>query len=143
MTTASSAAPPIGTHLVLPRGHLVFYWVTTAFVAFNSATAGTLDVLRIQPFFGMLLHLGYPAYFSAILGTWKVLGALAIVVPGTPRLKEWAYAGLFFDCTSAALSYLATGAGLVQTLGPLLFAAVLVASWALRPPTRRLPTARR
>ena len=49
-------------------------------------------------------QLGYPMYFFAILGVWKVLGAIAILVPRFPRLKEWAYAGIFFDLTGAAAS---------------------------------------
>jgi hypothetical protein len=61
---------------------MIAYWVATVFVAGNSAVAGALDILRIQPFFGILLHLGYPAYFSTILGVWKVLGAVAIDTRG-------------------------------------------------------------
>ena len=53
--------------------------------------------------------LGYPMYFFAILGFWKVLGAIAILVPRFPRLKEWAYAGIFFDLTGAAASCAAVG----------------------------------
>ena len=51
-----------------------------------------------------IVHLGYPLYFITIIGFWKVLGAITLLAPGFPRLKEWAYAGIFFDLTGAAAS---------------------------------------
>jgi uncharacterized membrane protein YphA (DoxX/SURF4 family) len=83
--------------------------------------------------------LGYPMYFFAILGIWKVLGAIAVLVPGYPRLKEWAYAGIFFDLTGAAASYAATGAYgtyAFHVLAPLILTGLTMASWALRPQSR-------
>ena len=68
-----------------------------------------MDILRLPPFFGILKHLGYPGYFSVILGVWKVLGSVAVLAPRFPRLKEWAYAGMFFNMTGAAASHLAAG----------------------------------
>ena len=85
-----------------------------------------------------LAHLGYPAYFSTILGAWKLLGAIAIVAPRYPRLKEWAYAGFFFDLTAAAISHAFVGDGVGDILAPLGFLALVAASWALRPASRRL-----
>jgi hypothetical protein len=121
------------------RSHLG-YWGATLFLAVNGVIAGTIDILGIQPFFGVLRDLGYPAYFGAILGTWKVLGALALVVPGYPRLKEWAYAGGVIDYTAAIVSYVAIGEVAASNLsGPILSVVLLVVSWALRPPSRRLP----
>jgi len=83
--------------------------------------------------------LGYPMYFFAILGVWKVLGAIAILVPRFPRLKEWAYAGIFFDLTGAAVSCAAVrgyGAYGFHVIAPLILTGFTVASWALRPPSR-------
>jgi hypothetical protein len=85
-----------------------------------------------------MAHLGYPAYFLTVLGTWKILGAIAIVIPGVPRLKEWAYAGMIFDLTGAAASRVASGDGAITVITPLLVAAVVVISWALRPSGRML-----
>ncbi len=137
MTTVSAPALAGPNSATLPRKRRIAFWVATVFVAGNSAVAGALDILRIQPFFGILLHLGYPAYFSAILGTWKVLGAVALLAPRYPRLKEWAYAGLFFDFTAAAASHAAVGE-VAQLVGPISSIAFLVASWALRPSSRRI-----
>jgi hypothetical protein len=83
--------------------------------------------------------LGYPLYFFRILGFWKVLGAIAILVPRFPRLKEWAYAGIFFDLTGAAASVAAVGSYGVYAFhifAPLILAVLTVVSWALRPESR-------
>jgi len=83
-------------------------------------------------------HLGYPLYFASILGFWKLAGAIAIVAPGFPRLKEWAYAGFFFNLTAAAASQAAVGGSAADVIAPLVFLALVMASWALRPSSRTL-----
>lgn len=141
MTTASSPALAGGKSSAIPRRRMIAYWIVTVFIAGNAAVAGAMDILRIQPVFGILAHLGYPAYFGAILGTWKALGAVALLVPGYPRVKEWAYAGMFIDYTAAATSYVSVGDATASNLiGPILSVAFLVASWTLRPASRRLAT---
>jgi hypothetical protein len=82
--------------------------------------------------------LGYPAYVATILGVWKLLGAAAITTPGLPRLKEWAYAGIAFDLSGAALSHAASGDVAARIAVPLVLLALAGASWALRPASRRL-----
>jgi len=116
----------------------IAYWGLTLFVALTGIAAGLMDALRLQPLYGLLIHLGYPAYFGAILGVWKVLGGGALLAPRVPLLKEWAYAGMFIDYSSATISHLAMADGFTAALGPLLSAAVMVGSWWLRPPARRL-----
>ncbi|MFD1939284.1 DoxX family protein [Nonomuraea mangrovi] len=78
------------------------------------------------------VHLGYPAYLLSILGVRKALGVLALLVPGLPRLKEWAYAGLLFVCTGSAASHLALGDELMAVAAPVAFAAFTLISWGLR-----------
>ena len=78
-----------------------------------------------------------PVYFLVILGVWKVLAAVAVLAPGLPRLKEWAYAGLVFNFTGAAASHLAVGDRADTLVAPMLFTGLTFASWALRPPARR------
>ena len=82
---------------------------------------------------------GLSSIFSGYHGFWKLLGAVALVIPRFPRLKEWAYAGVFFDLTGAVLSQLASGLIDAGTMAyPIVMTGVAVASWALRPPSRRL-----
>lgn len=103
------------------------------------AMGGAWDVLRVPQVRGLIEHLGYPPYFLVILGTWKLLGAVALVIPRFPRLKEWAYAGVFFDLTGAVASLFASGLINVGAMAyPILMIGVAVASWALRPPSRRV-----
>src|SRR5271169_6641442 len=91
------------------RGHLIAYWVTTALLVFELALGGVWDILRVPQVRDLIERLGYPLYFLVILGIWKLLGAVALVIPGFPRLKEWAYAGVLFDLTGAVASLWASG----------------------------------
>jgi uncharacterized membrane protein YphA (DoxX/SURF4 family) len=139
MTTATIPPALVSHSPVFPRTRTIIYWVVTLFVICNGFVAGMMNILRIQPLFGMLLHLGYPAYFATVLGIWKVLGSLAVVAPRYPRLKEWAYAGMFMDYTAAVASYVAIGEGVASNLTfPIISIAFLVVSWALRPSSRRV-----
>jgi uncharacterized membrane protein YphA (DoxX/SURF4 family) len=99
---------------------------------------GAFQVVRSPQAVQGFAHLGYPAYFVTVLGVWKILGAIALLVPGVPRLKEWAYAGIVFDLTTAVVSIVAVGDGWGAVLLPLLFLVLTLASWALRPSTRTL-----
>lgn len=114
------------------------YWGFTLWVGLVAVGPGVLDLLDLPPVLRMLLHLGYPRYFADLLGAWKVLGGIVLLLPGCPLVKEWAYAGMFFEFSSAVVSHIAVGDGAVAVLWPSMFAAVLVASWSLRPPSRRL-----
>jgi hypothetical protein len=117
------------------------YWATTGVSALAFAAGGAADLARAPDVMAGMAHLGYPAYFATILGSWKLLGALAVLVPGTPRLKEWAYAGMAFDLTGAAASHAVMGDGLAKAAIPLTLLALAAASWALRPASRKLEAA--
>jgi uncharacterized membrane protein YphA (DoxX/SURF4 family) len=118
------------------RTRTIAFWVTTIFGPASFVIGGYLHLTRDPQVMATLAHLGYPEYFATILGVWKLLGAIAIVVPGLPRLKEWAYAGFFFDLTGAAATRAFVGDGAVDILAPLVFLALVAASWALRPTSR-------
>ena len=85
----------------------------------------------------LVAHLGYPSYFLVLLGTWKVLGAAALLVPRRALLKEWAYAGAFFTYTGAIVSHLVAGSDRAEVGLLAVFTALTALSWALRPPSRR------
>ena len=115
-----------------------WYWIVTVLTALLFAVPGSALLLRVPHFTQDMAHLGYPAYFLAVLGTWKTLGSLVILAPGLPRLKEWAYAGMVFDATSAALSRAAMADGAVKIIAPLIITALVLLSWKLRPAGRAL-----
>lgn len=114
------------------------YWATTGLVGFAFAAGGMVDLARGSQILSTLAHLGYPPYFATLLGVWKVLGAVALLAPRFPRLKEWAYAGIAFDLSSAVVSHLASGDGVGSVIPALVLLALAAASWALRPESRRL-----
>ena len=120
----------------------IAYWATTGLIAFFIGGGGLAQMWQYHANpHGVVPVLGYPMYFFAILGFWKVLGAVAILVPRLPLLKEWAYAGIFFDLTGAAASCAAVGgygAYGFHVLAPLILAGLTIASWALRPASRTI-----
>ena len=122
------------------RARSITYWTTTILVAFFIGGGGVAQVLQVPATVNGFVHiLHYPRYFVTILGVWKVLGPIAILVPRFPRLKEWAYAGIFFDLTGAAASNAAVGgygAYGFHIIAPLIIAGLATASWALRPQSR-------
>lgn len=118
------------------------YWIATTVAAIAFAVPGALNLIHAPHIVRDMIHLGYPSYFPTILGTWKLLGAVAILLPRQPRLKEWAYAGMIFDLTGAAASRAVTGDPTTTVLVPLVITAVVGMSWALRPPDRRLAPVR-
>ena len=120
------------------RNRAIIYWVTTALLAFELGLGGVGDVLRVPQVRGVTDRLGYPAYFLVILGVWKLFGAIAVIIPRFPRLKEWAYAGVVFNLTGALASHIASRVIDSGTLVYLIvMMAVTAASWAFRPPSRR------
>ena len=116
----------------------VAYWIVTAVVVAESVVGGAMDLLRLPPFYTIMVDLGYPDYFATILGTAKLLAAAVLLAPGLPRLKEWAYAGIVINMTGAAASQVLAHQSADNVIAPLVFAGLAIASWALRPPSRRL-----
>lgn len=147
MVPASAPGEPLGANRVSgatsATARHVLYWVATVLTALAFSVPGLGNLTRAPHIAKDMAHLGYPAYFLAILGTWKVLGAIAVVAPRLPRLKEWAYAGMIFDLTGAAASRAAAGDGAAMVVVPLMIAGVVLASWSLRPPVRQLEPSRR
>lgn len=116
------------------------YWILTALLALAVTGSGVFDLMAPPEFLEGLQKLGYPPYLATLLGLWKLLAVVALLAPGFGRLKEWAYAGLFFDFTGAAVSHAAVGDPLGNVATPLVLTGLLFASWALRPTTRRMPS---
>ena len=115
---------------------VIGYWLTTGLFAAAFLASGAAELTGAPAAVTATVALGYPAYVLAILGVWKVLSVPALLAPRLPRLKEWAYAGIFFDLTGAAVSHAVTGASLGTIATPLVLLVLAGASWALRPPSR-------
>jgi len=115
----------------------ISYWVVTAFLVFNLLAGGIAELVQRQETVEGMILLGYPLYFVMILGVWKVLGTIALLVPGFARLKEWAYAGIFFNMTGAAISHAVSGSAVWHIYYTSFLAVLTLASWALRPPSRK------
>jgi uncharacterized membrane protein YphA (DoxX/SURF4 family) len=126
------------------RGKTVLYWVTTVLIALETFAGGVVDLThgRTEIFSGpfvsdVIASLDYPMYILAIIGIFKIPGAIALAIPGFLRLKEWAYAGIVFELLGAAASHAACGHW-EDLIAPLVLLCLAMASWALRPPSRTL-----
>jgi uncharacterized membrane protein YphA (DoxX/SURF4 family) len=113
------------------------YWLATALFCLAMAAGGTMNLLRVEPQQEAMANLGYPMYLMTILGVAKLLGVIALLMPGVPLLKEWAYAGFTFDMLGAAASHAFVGDSAGETVTPLIVLAMAIASYRLRPPTRK------
>lgn len=127
------------------RTKMIAYWASTTIIALELLAGGTTDLVRGPalliagpPVVNALAQLGYPMYFLTILGFWKVLGAVAMLAPRSPRLKEWAYAGAVFEMTGASASWAICSGKASDIIPPFIFALLAIASWALRPQSRTL-----
>src|SRR6266487_2540954 len=143
MTLNAPPMPGFFDSTTSSRTRTTIYWIATIILVLECEVGGLMGGLRLQPFLGTIQHLGYPTYFMTIHTIWYILGGLALLVPRFPRLKEWAYAGLFFIYTGAFMSHLAVGDPLPMLIAPIAFAGLVIISSALRPPKRRLPNAGR
>ncbi|MCU1645508.1 MAG: DoxX-like family protein [Nocardia sp.] len=114
------------------------YWSATIFICAEGVVGGIWDIARIHYVRDLVTHLGYPTYFLVLLGVWKVLGAVVLLAPRVPLVKEWAYAGTFFVYTGAMVSHLTTGYALSELWILSVLTVLTVLSWALRPDNRRL-----
>lgn len=123
------------------------YWMVTVLIALETIVGGVADLVHGKailvtgtPVADIVTHLGYPIYFLRIIGVWKLLGGIVLLIPGYPRLKEWAYAGIFFELSGAAVSWWMHEHNLGEALTPMILAVVALVSWALRPRRRLLGT---
>ncbi len=116
----------------------IAYWVVTVLLVFAVMSGGAAELMHRPENIQGTIALGYPVYFIMIIGTWKILGGIALLAPGFGRLKEWAYAGIFFNMTGAAVSHIVMGDPAWHAVMTISLAALTVASWALRPQSRTL-----
>ncbi|EMJ97550.1 MULTISPECIES: DoxX family protein [unclassified Leptospira] len=117
----------------------VIYWIATAWLSLGMVSTGIVQIIQMKEEADMFAHLGYPAYLMIILGVWKLLGVIAVIVPKYPLVKEWAYAGFFFTMSGAIFSHFAAGDGAKEYFGPVLLLVLTIVSWYFRPTDRKIP----
>ena len=115
----------------------IIYWIATIWLSLGMASSGIVQLIHLKEEAEMIDRLGYPPYFMTILGVWKMLGVVVILLPKLPLMKEWAYAGFFFVATGALISHLAVGDEAKELFGPALLIVLTVLSWYFRPESRR------
>jgi hypothetical protein len=113
------------------------YWIATGLFCVALGFSGLAHTLKLEPVVSSMAALGYPLYFMSIIGLFKLAGVLTLLVPATPLLKEWAYAGFAFNLIGATASHAMAGDPLSHTVRPALVLLVGIASYALRPASRR------
>jgi uncharacterized membrane protein len=120
------------------KAKAIGYWVCTILMVFVFLPGGIFYLTRAPQAVQGVIRLGFPLYFVIFLGVWKVLGAIALLIPGFALVKEWAYAGMFFDLTGAAVATAAMGGAWWHVAAPLAIILILYGSWSLRPESRRM-----
>ncbi|MES2453972.1 MAG: DoxX family protein [Bacteroidota bacterium] len=122
----------------MTRRNKIVYWIATLWLALGMLSTGIVQLLKLKEETAMMTSLGYPLYFLTIIGLWKILGVLAVLLPKQPLLKEWAYAGFFFAMSGAVFSHLASGDGPKEFFGPVLLLILTVVSWYFRPADKKI-----
>ena len=129
----------------MTKRNKIIYWVFTIWLCLGLVSTGVVQLLKGKEGAGgvdMVTHLGYPIYILTILGVWKLLGVIAVLIPKFPLLKEWAYAGLFFLTTGAIFSHIISGDSVNEIFPALLLFILTLVSWYFRPAERKINSAK-
>lgn len=121
----------------MKKRNKIIYWIATIWLALGMVSTGAVQLLKVKTEVESITSLGYPAYFLTILGTWKILGAVAVLIPKFPLLKEWAYAGFFFAMSGATISRIVAGS-MNEIFPALLLLVLTLISWYFRPVDRKI-----
>jgi uncharacterized membrane protein YphA (DoxX/SURF4 family) len=124
----------------MKKRNKIIYWIATLWLALGMVSTGAVQLSKTKEGPGgvdSMIQLGYPMYFLIILGIWKMLGVVAVLIPKNPLLKEWAYAGFFFVMSGAIFSHIAVGDSVSEIFPALLLLLLTVVSWYFRPASRK------
>ena len=119
----------------------IIYWVATLWLALGMLSTAIVQLIQMDQEVANFKKLGYPLYLLTLLGIWKILGVVAILMPRFPLVKEWAYAGFFFAMSGAMFSHMAAGNSINDLLPSLLLLVLTVLSWYFRPADRKVASA--
>lgn len=116
----------------------IIYWIATGWLSLGMLSTGIVQIIQMDEEVQKMGTLGYPAHFLTLIGIWKILGVIAVLVPKFPLIKEWAYAGFFFLMTGAIFTHFAVGDEAVEYFGASLLLVLTIVSWYFRPDSRKL-----
>jgi len=116
----------------------ISYWIATIWLSLGMVSTGIVQLLKMEQDVDRMHELDYPIYLLTLLGIWKILGVIAVLIPRFPILKEWAYAGFFFAMSGAVFSHIASGSPVKEIFPSLLLLVLTVVSWYLRPENRKV-----
>jgi uncharacterized membrane protein YphA (DoxX/SURF4 family) len=122
---------------IMTKRNKIIYWISTIWLALGMLSTGIVQLQKLQADVDLMTRLGYPIYLLTMLGIWKILGVVAVLIPRFPLLKEWAYAGFFFAMSGALFSHIASGSPMAEIFPPLLLLTLTVVSWYFRPADRK------
>jgi uncharacterized membrane protein YphA (DoxX/SURF4 family) len=125
--------------------HKIIYWISTVWLALGMAATGVQQLMKVQlegayspPGVFGITQLGYPVYVLTIIGIWKLLGVVALLIPKFPLLKEWTYAGIFFLLSGAIFSHIAVDHPVKELIPSLVLLVLMGLSWYFRPADRKV-----
>lgn len=116
----------------------IIYWVFTLWMSLGMVSTAIVQLMKNKDELANFTNLGYPAYLMTIIGVWKLLGVIAILIPKRLLLKEWAYAGFFFVMSGAVISHLIVGDISGRTFPAILLFVLVIISWYFRPANRKM-----
>ncbi|HUR11888.1 MAG TPA: DoxX family protein [Flavitalea sp.] len=122
----------------MTKRNKIIYWIATIWLALGMVSSGVIQLLKVKTEVDYITNLGYPVYFITLLGAWKILGVVALLIPKFPVVKEWAYAGFFFVMSGAVFSHIASGDSLKESAPALLLLILTAISWYFRPAERKM-----
>lgn len=122
----------------MKKSDKIVYWVATIWLSLGMVSTGIVQLIQTDEEVQKMNDLGYPSYFMTMIGVWKILGVIAVLIPKFPIIKEWAYAGFFFLMSGAIFTHLAVGDEAIEYFGPALLLVLTAVSWYFRPANLKL-----
>ncbi|CAN5357250.1 DoxX family protein [soil metagenome] len=122
----------------MSKRNKIIYWIATLWLALGMLSTGLVQLINVETEVRNITQLGYPVYFLTLLGIWKILGVVAVLIPKFPLVKEWAYAGFFFAMSGATFSRIASGDPMNEIAPSLLLLTLTIVSWYFRPADRKI-----
>lgn len=116
----------------------IIYWIFTLWMSLGMASTAIVQLMKNKDELANFTNLGYPSYLMIIIGVWKILGVITVLIPKFPLLKEWAYAGFFFVMSGAVISHIIVNDPFSETFPAILLLVLVIISWYFRPADRKL-----